>query len=309
MRIGRITILLLLISFFGFSQNHEKILLEWKLAKNDTLKYKTTMNAVQIENDQTEQKDTASIQNKMQQVFKSLANTNSNLKYQTNLFSNKKNENFIDIEMKIVDEDKVNQTKSKNSKETKEQANKEVEKNEKEIDSLDLKSMFKGLASMNNNIVLRGRISKTGEIISDYYKNSQRNLIAILFELPNRKVEVGEKWKLNVHLIEMDQGFVCDSLSNENSVYIEKIIENQNERIAVIKYNISESVLGDFNNPLNGIIETEPNKKTFMKISHRATGNFSITKGKWISYDGEMEIENNVSMLGGKSKTVFKLLE
>ena len=67
MRIGRITILLLLISFFGFSQNHEKILLEWKLAKNDTLKYKTTMNAVQIENDQTEQKDTASIQNKMQQ--------------------------------------------------------------------------------------------------------------------------------------------------------------------------------------------------------------------------------------------------
>ncbi len=309
MRIGRITILLLLISFFGFSQNHEKILLEWKLAKNDTLKYKTTMNAVQIENDQTEQKDTASIQNKMQQVFKSLANTNSNLKYQTNLFSNKKNENFIDIEMKIVDEDKVNQTKSKNSKETKEQANKEVEKNEKEIDSLDLKSMFKGLASMNNNIVLRGRISKTGEIISDYYKNSQRNLIAILFELPNRKVEVGEKWKLNVHLIEMDQGFVCDSLSNENSVYIEKIIENQNERIAVIKYNISESVLGDFNNPLNGIIETEPNKKTFMKISHRATGNFSITKGKWISYDGEMEIENNVSMLGGKSKTVFKLSE
>lgn len=301
MRIGKITLLLLLINFIGFSQNREKVLLEWKLAKNDTLKYKTTMNAIRVEDEKEELKDTSSIQNKMQQVFKSLADVNSSLKYQTNLFLNKKNVNFIDIEMKIVNEDSEEQIKSKSSKES--------QSNEKEPDSLDFKNMFKGLASMNNNIVLRGRISSTGEIISNYYKNSQRNLISVLFELPNRKVEVGEKWKLNVDLIEMDQSFFCDSLSSENSVYIEKIIETNNERIAVIKYNISEYVSGDFNNPLNGIFETENDKKTFMKISHTATGNFSITKGKWISYDGEMEIENNMSMLGGKSKTIFKLTE
>lgn len=54
-------------------------------------------------------------------------------------------------------------------------------------------------------------------------------------------------------------------------------------------------------------METE--KKLFMKISHIATGYFSINKGKWINYEGLMEIENNFSIFGGKSKTEFKLIE
>ncbi len=310
--------ILLLLFVFGYSQTNDKIVLEWKISKNDTLKYKTTMNAVTIELEKSDQKDTSSIFSKFdfQKMRKSLSEINSDLKYQTNLFINKQNENYIDIEMKTIsDNNSSNESLSQIMAEMKKDNNKnskrkiESKDKEEEIDSLSIKNMFKNLSSFNNNIVLRGRISKTGEIISTYYKNSQKNLIAVLFELPNREVLVGEKWKLNLSLLEMDQNFICDSLSKENSVYIEKVIKTENDRIAVIKYNISEFVSGDFNNPMAGLFGVEKDNKTFMKITHIATGNFSIDKGKWISYEGKMTIETNFSILGGKTKTEFKLLE
>lgn len=312
---------LLFISTLAFGQTKEKILLEWKISKNDTLKFKTTMNAIQEKSEFSSKNDSTSIFSgkDFEKIRESLSEINSDMKYQTNLFLNKKNENLIDIEMLMFNEEKDNsienfkemitqQEKVENEKKGKKKKGKnkidEIEK-----DSINFKSLYKGLVGLNGNIVLRGRITNTGEIISTYYKNSQRNLISILFELPNREVEVGEKWKLNISLIEMDQNFVCDSLSKENSVYIEQIIEKDNDKIAVIKYNISEYVIGDFNNPMGGMFGMETDKKTFMKISHIATGYFSILKGKWINYEGAMEIESNFSMLGGKSKTEFKLIE
>lgn len=43
------TLLFLLISTISYSQTKEKILLEWKISKNDTLKYKTSMKATRQE--------------------------------------------------------------------------------------------------------------------------------------------------------------------------------------------------------------------------------------------------------------------
>jgi hypothetical protein len=240
------------------------------------------------------------------------------MKYQTNLFVNKKDEKQIDIEMLMFNDEKDNsaenvkemmsQLKVENQLKGKKKKSKD-KIDEIEKDSLNFKNLYKDLVGLKDNVVLRGRITKSGEIISTYYKSSQKNLISVLFELPNRKVEIGEKWKLNINLIEMDQNFVCDSLSKENSVHIDQIIERDGDKIAIIKYNITEYVVGDFNNPMAGIFGMETDKKTFMKTSHIATGHFSIRKGKWINYEGAMEVESNFSMFGGKSKTEFKLIE
>jgi hypothetical protein len=283
---------LLFISTLAYSQSKEKISLEWKISKNDTLKYKTTMNAIQEKSEVSNQNDSTSIFSgkHFEKILESLSDINSDIKYQTNLFVNKNDEKQIDIEMLMINDEKDNSD--------------EIEK-----DSLNFKNLFKGLVGLNGNVVLRGRITNGGEIVSTYYKNSQKNLISILFELPNKKVEIGEKWKLNLSLIEMDQNFVCDSLSTENAVYIEQIIEKDDDKIAIIKYNISEYVIGDFSNPMGGLFGMGTDKKTFMKVSHIATGNFSILKGKWINYEGIMEIESNFSIFGGKSKTEFKLIE
>lgn len=320
MKIKVFTILVSLLSYsLVFSQSSEKISLEWKISKIDTIKYKTSMNTIRFQNENNKQSDSNSFfgGNDYKEIIKSLSEINSNLKYQTNLFINKLNSNFIDIEMLIINNESnsneafitsMAQMKNESQKDEKKKKNKKSKENENGIDSTEFKNMLKGLASLNNNIVLRGRISNTGEIVSTYYKNSQTNVISILFELPNRKVEVGEKWKLNVSLIQMDQNFLCDSLSKENSAFIEKIIEKDNDKIAVIQYNIHEYVLGDFNNPLGGMFGMSTNEKTYMKASYIATGYFSIIKGKWNSYVGEMEIETN-TMLGEKSKTEFILIE
>lgn len=311
---------LLFISTLAFSQTKEKISLEWKISKNDTLKYKTTMNAIKEKSEVSSKNDSTSIfsDKDFEKIRESLSEINLGMKYQTNLFVNKKDEKLIDIEMLMFNEEKDNSIEnfkemmSQEKVENQQKAKKKKDKNkidEIEKDSLNFKNLYKGLVGLNGNIVLRGRITNTGENISTYYKNSQRNLISVLFELPNRKVEIGEKWKLNISLIEMDQNFVCDSLSNENSVYIEQILEKDGDKIAVIKYNIKEYVIGDFSNPMGGMFGMKTDKKTFMKISHIATGNFSILKGKWINYEGVMEIESNFSMFGGKSKTEFKLIE
>jgi hypothetical protein len=306
-------------SVFVFGQTNEKIFLEWKISPNDTIKYKTSMKTISLENENNIQSDSnlLLLGEKFKELSNSLSDMNSKLKYQTNLFINKGNSNFIDIEMQMLnDKNNSNQDfaalmdkmKNESNKEVKKKKNKKSKENENGIDSVDFKNMIESLASLNNNIVLRGRISNTGEIISNYYKNAQRNLISVLFELPNRKVEVGEKWKLNVNLVQMDQNFYCDSIISENSVFIDSLIENDNDKIAVIRYNIFEYVLGDYNNPLSGMFVKTTVEKTYMKVSYVATGYFSIINGKWNSYEGEMDIETN-NMLGGKSKTEFKLIE
>ncbi|HRE79190.1 MAG TPA: hypothetical protein PLL09_15340 [Flavobacterium sp.] len=311
---------LLLLSTLAFSQTKEKISLEWKIPKNDTLKYKTTMNVIRLESEVSNTNDSTSIFSgeAFEKIKESLSEFNSDIKYQTNLFVNKNDEKQIDVEMLMFNDEEDNaaeklkemitQLKVENQKEGKKKKSKD-KIDETEEDSLSFKNLYKDLVKLNGNVVLRGRITTGGEIISTYYKNAQKNLLSVLFELPNRKVEIGEKWKLNISLIEMDQNFVCDSLSKENAVHIEEIIEKEGEKIAVIKYNISEYVIGDFNNPMGGLFGIDSNKKTFMKISHIATGYFSILQGKWINYEGTMEIESNFSMFGGKSKTEFKLIE
>lgn len=299
------------------AQSDEEISLEWKISK-DTLKYKTTMKQTSEEISQETPADTASVfSNTFQKLKQSLNDINSNIKYQTNLFINKQNQKWIDIEMIIAENNStepdvlkvlIEQEESTKNKKSSKDKKKSKQKNI-ELDSIPLTSVYKSLAGMNKNIVLRGRISNTGEIISKYYKTSQTNLIALLFELPNKKVKIGEKWKLDVRFIEMDQNFFCDSTSTENSVYIEKIIKNGNEQIAVIKYDLSEYVIGDFTNQMGGIFGNQKNKKTFMKMSHIATGNFSITQGKWITYEGITEIESNFLMSAGKTKTQFSISE
>ena len=148
-----------------------------------------------------------------------------------------------------------------------------MNKDGKEVDNL-----FTGMAKINGNIVLRGKVSANGELLSFYYKSSQNNLISILFELPNKPVKVGDKWNLKVDMIGMDQNFVADTLFKKNEVYLDKIIEKDGDQIAIIKYDIEEFVAGDFGNEMMVMFMKDSDEKTFMRMTHKAIGHFSV---KW----------------------------
>ncbi|WP_204346650.1 hypothetical protein [Psychroserpens algicola] len=274
----RLLLPFLFIAFSVNAQQKEIVDLKWKIS--DTLTYKTVMKDIMVpqEESKSEKQTDTLFGGKANDFFKKMQEQTANLKYETKLYPDKNGN--IDIAM-FLKADKTDTTET----------------------------LFSGMAKMNGNVVLRGKVSTEGELLSFYYKSSQTNLIAILFELPKEPIKVGDEWSLKVDLISMDQNFVADTLYRKNKVRLEKIIEQNGDKIAVIKYDIEEYVSGDFGNGLMTMFAGESDKETYMKISHKATGLFSLNKGFWFEYDGIMEVDTNLSMMGmgGKKRTEFKL--
>lgn len=154
-----------------------------------------------------------------------------------------------------------------------------------------------------SGVQLRGKINLDGGIESFYVKNDQKNLLAILFELPTRKVRVGDKWSLDVNLISMDQNFICNEYQNRNNVALIDVIEIDGSKIAKLKYDIYSFVKGDFKNPFNDT--TIP---TSMEILFNGICEFNIDEGKWKDYNGIMSLIST-GYLSTNSKQSLKLVE
>ncbi|HRX13293.1 MAG TPA: hypothetical protein P5210_16635 [Draconibacterium sp.] len=258
------------------AQQKETVNLKWKI--KDTLTYETVMQDVVLEKSK-EQTENDSISEKMSGMFKAMQEQLSNLKYETKLFPDKNGN--VDIAM-MLKEEKTDTTET----------------------------LFSGMAKMNGNVVLRGKVSPDGELLSFYYKEAQKNLISILFELPTKPVAIGDEWDLKVSMVSMDQNFKADTLYKKNIVRLKDLKRIKGNKIAVIEYDIEEYVSGDFGNGMMTMFSKDKtDKKTFMKMSHKATAEFDLEKGYWILYDGIMEIETNFSLMGmgGNKRTEFKL--
>jgi hypothetical protein len=272
-------LILYLVSLFSNAQTdsvEESVDLKWKIA--DTLTYHTVMRDT-IYGSSKSQTETDSIRSNMNGLLQLMQKQFFNLNYETKLFP-EKNGN-VDIAM-MLKENRADSTKS----------------------------IFSGIAKMNGNVALRGKVSPEGKLLSYYYKRAQNNIISILFELPTASVKVGDAWSLDVNMISMDQNFKADSTYKNNTVRLSEIKILNGNKIAVIKYDLQEFVSGEFDNRFMSMFSKESAyKETYMKISHKATAEFDIDKGYWILYDGVMDTETNFSPLGmnGNKRTKFKL--
>lgn len=264
----------LLIVFSVNAQQKNTVDLNWKIS--DTITYKTVMKEIIVPLEDSEtQADTIFGGS---DFFKNIQEQNAKLKYETKLYPNKNGN--IDITM-FMKEDKIDTT---------------------EI-------IFSEMRNIMEGVVLRGKVSTKGELLSFYYESSQKNLIAILFELPEKAVKVGDEWSLNINLIEMNQNFEATTFYKKNKVRLEEIVVKNGDKIAVIKYDIEEYVSGIFGNEFMTMFG-KSDEEIYMKTTYTATGLFSINKGSWIKYDGVMEIDTSFSMMGkvGKNRTEFKLI-
>lgn len=271
--------LLLPFIFIGFilnAQQKETVDLKWKIS--DTLTYKTVMKDVIFEKS-NEQDEKDSVSKGMSGMFEAMQKQLSNLKYETKLYPDKNGNVDIAMMLKRVEADTTG-------------------------------TLFPGMAAMNGNIVLRGKVSTEGEILSFYYKRAQKNIISVLFELPTKPVRIGDEWDLKVDMIAVDQTFKPDSIYKKNLVRLKDIKMKNGKKIAVIEYDIEEFVSGDFENRMMAIFSKDKtDKKTFTKMSHKAIAEFDLKKGYWTSYNGIMNVETNISVMGiGVNKrTEFKL--
>lgn len=288
-------ILLGLLVLPSLGQDNTPVDLDWKIGKNEKVSYLTVMSDI----------DTSSFEINMGGLFKAFSDSSGNGLSEAKDFFKKLNASFKNVDMvtDLTNNDKgiIDITMSTRPKE--ESESKERKKEKKNSDEKDFAKLMQ---SLNQGVMLRGSVYPTGEIQSFWVKSSQKNLIALFFELPFKPVKIGDSWHLDIDLIANDQNFKCDSSYKLNKVTLTDIKKVNGESIAVLKYDIVEYVKGIFSTPsFMGMEGGE--QETMLKFTHQAIGEFSIDKGRWISYDGIMTMDASGVMTAQK-KTKFTLI-
>ncbi|MBS1635180.1 MAG: hypothetical protein JST26_04600 [Bacteroidetes bacterium] len=288
----KLTILLAVITLTALGQKNRTVELRWKIEKNEKLNYQTIMS--NIDTTKFEMNfgkafqalfDSANNEaSETQKLVKSFGKALQNTDYVTTLTN--KGRGIIDITMLASQKDNSNESL------------KDTSGNE------DAK-ILKMIQSLNKGVVLRGSVYETGGIHSFWVKSNQKNLIAVFFELPKKPVKIGDTWSIDINLISNDQNFSCDSSYKINEVTLIDIKKEKGETIAVLKYNIAEYVHGFFTFPsLSG---DGSDQETMMKFTHQAIAEFSVDKGRWVSYEGIMTLDATGYMTAQK-KTRFALV-
>ena len=286
------TFIALLLSISGFCQKDSAYNLKWKIRPDNAISYNTYM----IEMDTAESQspsinmdgfskmfgDSSAKKNMdvMKQILSRIKKGTENDIYLTLLTKNKRGD--IDIEMKLKPRTDSVLNKS---------------------DSFGVIEIAKLKSLLSGGVTLRGTITEGGAIESFYVKNDQRNLLALWYELPNKEVKVGESWPLDLHLISMDQNFKCDSSFRINKVTLTDVHKLGDQTIVVLNYDIEEYVEGEFYNPFHG----NKTQKTMMKASYIGSSEFSIEKGRWISYNGIMTVGSS-GLMTTQSEQKFSLI-
>jgi len=278
-----------IISITTLGQTNSPVKLNWKISPNEKLTYLTLMQELSNSSVDINFGDFFSFlgdssvkaTSAMKDLFKELNKVANDFDHITTL-TNKKN-GIIDIEMMSKPKNDSGQTKNKT------------------------KDLVNAMQDINDGIILRGSVYATGGIHSFWVRWDQKNLISLFFELPSKPVRIGESWPLDISLIGNDQNFKCDTSYRLNKVTFVEIKKVKNEEVAVLKYEIVEYVKGIFNAP--GFFSAGKGPiETMMKFTHQGLAEFSIDKGRWISYDGLMSLEAD-GFISADKKTKFSLVE
>jgi hypothetical protein len=268
--------------------------MKWKLSPNEVLSYKTVMKEIDTANQKDfsmdgmmkamgtdklmDDKDKKAQSVEMQKMLKLLRAQAQHANYVTSL--QEKRKNIINIEMK------TNNTPD-----------------QKSVTDTD-KSLKAMQALMNKMSSGAGSVYEDGTIESFYTKSDQKNLLAMMFELPGKPVKPGGTWPISIYLISMDQNFKCDSSYQKNSVIFNSIEYRNGDHIATLKYDIEEFVDGDFMSPFNS-----SDVKTSMKMTYQGGAAFSIEKGRWIMYEGVMSLSSTGIMSSQSTQKISLIID
>jgi len=142
------------------------------------------------------------------------------------------------------------------------------------------------LGDMSKGIQFRGYLSKEGSIYSYYLKNQQKNILAIFFQLPGKKVKVGDSWTVDAQWFSNDHTFKCDKAERISEVKLKDLKVVKKDTIALISYNLKESLEGTTQIPWS-----KENKKAIYKMTYIGDCEFNISKGRWEKFGAIMDTE------------------
>ncbi|MBZ0289089.1 MAG: hypothetical protein K8I30_15830 [Anaerolineae bacterium] len=149
-------------------------------------------------------------------------------------------------------------------------------------------SLTQAMQAMEGTVQLRGELTPDGSVASFYLEERQRNLLAMLFELPTGMVHVGDSWQLAFNCIQMGSGFIANTASKVNRVAFTGLTQTADGKpVAILDYMLVESVDGTFQSPMSD--EASPSSMT---CSFLGRGQFLIEQGRWQQLIGEFAISS-----------------
>ncbi len=273
-----LTLFFCFLSLLVFCQTKDStVFMKWKLKPNEVLSYKTEMQEIDTAN----HKDFS-----FEGLFKSMGVDNNddhfdemvkklnteirNANFITHLTEKRKG--VINLEFSLI-KDKVKDAPTNNE-------------------------FQKAINQMTSGVMLRGSLYEDGTIESFYTKGDQKNLMALMFELPGRPVKTGDTWSLSINFLSMDQNFTCDSSYRKNTVKLVGVENRNGEHIVNLKYDIVEYVRGAF-----------MSTKTTMKMTYYGIAGFSLEKGRWTIYEGVMSLTSTGIMTSQTAKRISLISE
>jgi hypothetical protein len=269
--------LVFLLSLTAAAQHNDAVYLRWKLAPGETLVYKTTMAEQETKSVAAVPavKDSAgSPGGLLQQLLKNHPAAAQNNGYLSYLRPQAGGGVAIEITMRPIPD--VAEAKKENT----------------------TRPGLPQASSLKPATVLRGAINSEGGIKTFYLKTEQKNMLALLFQLPSSAVKAGISWQLELNLVSVDQSFMCDSSYRRNIVKCTNIASDTGDTIVTMDYDIEEFVSGEMS-PLN-----MTGQKTVLEITYRGSAEFSVTRGRWLSYEGIMNIVTGGFMASNTSKRI-----
>ncbi len=164
----------------------------------------------------------------------------------------------------------------------------EMERHYGPIDStVDILAQFKNALSpiLGDNFIST-TLTPSGIFERGTLNLHQSNIIALFFQLPPSPIHLGDKWSINVNFFKTNQA-KPDSTYFLNKIWLADVTKKNKKDIATIKYHIVQYRGGRLH--LDSIYDIKLNSPEFhIKYEYRATGHFSLDKGRWIDYEGKL---------------------
>ncbi len=128
-----------------------------------------------------------------------------------------------------------------------------------------------------------------GKSLDRYCSQKQKNLLHILFQLPKKYVGVGDKWNLDLKLVTLNGSLIPEKEEYRHQVSLSDIIQKKDTLIAILDYDIFESVEGK---ATQAFLDKE--KDFLYSMEFKGQAQFDISNGKWKSFKGTFTTRNEI---------------
>lgn len=138
----------------------------------------------------------------------------------------------------------------------------------------------------DRSALLRGELDSQGNVLSFFLPTSQKNVLSLLFQLPDRIVRVGESWELPVSLTALGNGYYSEDPRRFARAKLSEIRANASGGpVARLVYVVDEDVAGT----LQLDLDDEPETFRF-RASYVGAGSFDVESGCWAEYVGYLAL-------------------